>query len=101
MPPQDGAPADECDVWLRNITNKNHVRPDGRLHNSAFKGKAIARQSGGRPWDHELSGRLLSITKQFEAEGQQYCRARSLLFVGVMYALVRTLRASVNEIKTD
>src|SRR5262249_2542785 len=59
------------------------------------------RQSDGRPWDHELSGRLLSLTNEFEAEGQRYCRGRSLPFVGVMYASVRTLRASVNEIKTD
>lgn len=101
MPPKDGAPADGNDVWLRNITNKKHVRPDGRLKSNAFTGKAIAPPQEARPWNHELSGRLHSLTTDFEAEGRAFCQDRGLSFVGVMHAPVEDLRRHTNGITTD
>jgi hypothetical protein len=101
MPPNDGEPADEADIWLRNITDKKHIRSDGKLRNNVFTGKAIAQGNEARSWAHELSGRLLSLTNDFEAEGQQYCKNRGRTFMGVMYASVQSLRAAVDGIRTD
>ncbi len=101
MPPKDGEPADANDVWLRNITNKNHVRPDGRLTSNAFTGSAISPPVSRRPWDRELSGRLVSLTNDFEAEGRAFCGQRNKPFMGVMYAKVERLRRETNGITTD
>lgn len=89
----DGDPAHCWDIWLRNITDKNYVRSDGRPKNNAFTGRgAIQPPANLRPWDHELSGRLLSLTIDFEQEGAAFCRAMSRPFIGVFYASVETLR---------
>jgi hypothetical protein len=101
MPPQDVGPADDWDIWLRNITNKNHLRKDGRLKSNAFTGKAISPRQPGRPWDHELSGRLLSLTNDFDAEGRAFCETKGMTFMGVMYASVQALRQTVNTVATD
>jgi hypothetical protein len=101
MPPNAGDPADGWDIWLRNITDKNHIRSDGKLRNNVFTGRAIASSNQARPWDHELSGRLLSLTNDAESEGRQYCKNRGRPFMGIMYASVQTLRALVGAIRTD
>lgn len=101
MPPKDGDPADADDIWLRNVTNPKHVRPDGRPTSNAFTGRAISPRAPGRPWDHELSGRLLSLTQDFEGEGREYCRLKEKPFIGVMYATVASIRRVANEITTD
>lgn len=101
MPPKDGEPADADDVWLRNVTDKKHVRADGKPTSNAFTGRAISPRAPGRPWDHELSGRLLSFTKDFEAEGRRYCKDRQKPFIGVLYATVECIRREANGIKTD
>ena len=101
MPPKDGEPADADDIWLRNVTDKKHVRADGKLTSNAFTGRAISPRAPGRPWDHELSGRLLSLTNDFEAEGRRYCEQRNKPFIGVMYAKVERIRRETNYVKTD
>jgi hypothetical protein len=101
MPPKDGEPADADDIWLRNVTNKRHVRPDGRPTSNAFTGSAISPRVPGRPWDYELSGRLVSLTNNFEAEGRSYCEQRDKPFVGVLYAKVERIRNEISGIKTD
>ena len=101
MPPKDGEPADPDDVWLRNVTDKKHVRADGKPTSNAFTGRAISPRAEGRPWDHELSGRLLSFTMDFEAEGRKYCEDRNKSFIGVLYAKVERVRCEANGIKTD
>ena len=68
MPLSDGDPADAADVWLRVITNANHVRKDGKLNHQAFKG-AMTSPDTARGWQHELSGRLKSLIGDVEAEG--------------------------------
>lgn len=97
----DGEPADPDDIWLRNVTQKSHVYADGRPKSGAFKGRAISPRDPGRPWDHELSGRLLSLTEDFEAEGRKYCEEQKLPFIGVMYAKVERIRCETNGVKTD
>ncbi len=101
MPPKDGEPADADDIWLRNVTDKKHVRADGKLTSNAFTGRAISPRAPGRAWDHELSGRLLSLTNDFEAEGRRYCEQRNKPFIGVMYAKVERIRREINRVKTD
>jgi hypothetical protein len=104
MPLKDGDPADGWDIWLRNITNKDHLRKDGTLKNNAFLGgkrPPIAPPLLARLWDHELSGRLLSLTVDFEAEGRAFCKNLGLSFQGVMYAPVEMLCHQDNEITTD
>jgi hypothetical protein len=101
MPPKDGEPADADDIWLRNVTDKKHVRADGKLTSNAFTGRAISPRAFGRPWDHELSGRLLSLTNDFEAEGRRYCEQRNKPFIGVMYAKVECIRRENSGVKTD
>jgi hypothetical protein len=101
MPPKDGEPADADDIWLRNVTDKRHVRADGKPTSNAFSGRAISPRAPGRPWDHELAGRLLSLTNEFEAEGRKYCEDRKKPFIGVMYAKVERIRRVTNGVKTD
>jgi hypothetical protein len=101
VPPKDGEPADADDIWLRNVTSPKHVRPDGKPTSNAFTGSAISPRAPDRPWDHELSGRLLSFTKDFEAEGRKYCADRGKPFIGVMYAKVERIRREANGVKTD
>jgi hypothetical protein len=101
MPPRDGEPADADDIWLRNVTDKKHVRPDGRPTSNAFTGSAISPRAPGRPWDYELSGKLLSLTHNFEAEGRRYCEQRNKPFIGVLYAKVERIRHEINGMKTD
>jgi hypothetical protein len=101
MPLQDGEPADESDIWLRNITNKDHLRKDGKLKSNALTGKAISAPLRARPWDHELLGRLLFLTNDFEAEGRAFCQQMDKSFIGVMYASVLVLRRTANNVTTD
>jgi hypothetical protein len=102
MPPKDGEPADADDVWLRNVTSKAHVRADGKPTSNAFTGRAaIAPPAAERPWDYELSGRLLSLTNDFEAEGRAFCEGLKKPFIGVMYAKVEHIRRETNGVKTD
>lgn len=101
MPPNDGEPADADDIWLRNVTDKKHVRADGRPTSNAFSGRAISPRAPGRPWDHELSGRLLSLTQNFEAEARKYCADRGKPFIGVMYAKVERIRRETNGVTTN
>jgi hypothetical protein len=101
MPPKEGEPADADDIWLRNVTDKRHVRADGMPTSNAFTGRAISPRAVGRPWDHELSSRLRSLTDDFEAEGRRYCEERGKTFIGVMYAKVERIRRETNGVKTD
>lgn len=101
MPPKDGEPADADDVWLRNVTDKKHARADGRPTSNAFTGRAIWPRAPGRPWDHELSGRLLSLTNDFELEGRAFCEKLGKPFIGVIYAKVERIRRETDGIGTD
>lgn len=85
-----GDKADVRDHWLRVLTNEAYLRADGIVHNGAFGGKAI-RQPEDRAWSLELSGRLLSLVKDVEAEARAFCGDK-MPFVGVMYQSVENLR---------
>lgn len=85
-----GDRAEIGDYWLRVLTNEAYLRSDGTLHNGAFGGKAIG-QPDDRAWSLELSGRLLSLVTDVEAEARAFCGDR-MPFVGVMYQSVENLR---------
>jgi hypothetical protein len=91
MPLKPGQPAKAADVWMRVLTNLQHVKKDGKIHNKAFGGKAIAPPTEQKPWSLELSGRLLSLTEDVEKESAAFC-VPPLRYAGVMYQYVRTIR---------
>jgi hypothetical protein len=111
MPLSDGDPAESGDIWFRVATQENHL-VRGRVHHSAFKGKALAPpdQALNRPWALELSGRLRSIAgsvNQVVGDAVAYCAKQSVpgqgtkVFNGVMYVRVeRAGRAFENSIDT-
>jgi len=94
----DGDPAHSCDTWSRVITNPKHWRKDGSgLHNQAFTGRAaIAPPEQERPWSHELSGRLLSLTTNLHQEAQLFCQQLDRPFEGIMYKDVLSLRTTLD-----
>ncbi|TPK63859.1 hypothetical protein FJ930_26120 [Mesorhizobium sp. B2-4-15] len=85
-----GDKADVRDYWLRVLTNEAYLRSDGTVHNGAFGGKAIS-QPDDRAWSLELSGRLLSLVKDVEAEARAFCGDK-MPFIGVLYQSVENLR---------
>ncbi|MFZ5693534.1 MAG: hypothetical protein ACOY5F_20050 [Pseudomonadota bacterium] len=97
----EGDAADADDVWYRIITDKKYLRADGRLRSSAFTGKAIAPPRGKRDWNHELSGRLLSLAGDVSSHAKAFCVANSKLFVGVMHSQVDKLRFEIGAVTSD
>jgi hypothetical protein len=91
----DGDPADDGDIWFRVLTDDdNKYIKKGKIHPNAFKGKnAIIAPDPqkNRPWDHELSGRLRSLTNDVVAEANAYCEemttrtGQTKKFGGVMF----------------
>lgn len=100
MPLADGDSAESGDVWTRVITSADYWRKDGRLHNNAFRGKAIA-QSTDRPWQHELSGRLLSLVKHLGDESKEFCAKHSREFHGVMFQTAENIKSEASGFPTD
>lgn len=97
-------PADPGDVWFRIATHKDHIR-DGKVHHGAFGGNAISvpKREKNRPWDRELSGRLMSQAGSLDAiksHAEHFCEEQTLRgggtkkFVGVIYSKVRSIRTS-------
>ena len=111
MPLSDGDPAEDGDIWFRVATQDAHL-VRGRVHHSAFKGRALAPPDPAlnRPWALELSGRLRSIAgtvAQIEADAAAYCAKYSLpgqgtkIFNGVMYLRAERARSNFeNSINT-
>jgi len=87
----DGDVAEENDTWLRVITSEHYWKKDGTLHNSAFSGGAIACSSEARPWNMELSGRLLSMVQDIDTESKEFCQKLDRPFVGLMFQTVENL----------
>jgi hypothetical protein len=102
MPIADGDPADDGDIWFRVLTeDDNKYIRKGKIHPNAFKGKnAIVAPDPqkNRPWDHELSGRLRSLTNDVVAEANAYCEemtkrtGQTKKFGGVMFCSVQQAR---------
>src|SRR5690242_15889092 len=59
------------DTWLRPITNRTHLKKNGKLHHSALVGALDPPENSSQPWSHELSGRLLSIATDIVADAQR------------------------------
>jgi len=97
-------PADDCDVWLRALTDRKHVyekTEDGRstlsLHNRALKGKAIGPPTEKRPWSIEVSGKLLSLIANVVSEGESFIEQikatkPDAVFQGYAYSTVGKIR---------
>src|ERR1700730_17959612 len=109
MPLSDGDAAAEGDVWFRVLTEESYIRK-GRIHHSAFTGKAIAKRdpTKSRSWSHELSGRLRSRSAEdILPAAIAYCeevsrRAKQKKeFAGVMFTRVSDARKRFGKITTD
>jgi hypothetical protein len=86
-----GQPANPADVWMRVLTNPQHVTRDGKVHNKAFTGKAIAPPTEQKPYSLEFSGRLLSLITDVEKESAAFCTPPRQ-YSGVMYQYVEKIR---------
>ena len=109
MPLSDGDAATEGDVWFRVLTEESYIRK-GRIHHSAFTGKAIGRPDSAksRSWSHELSGRLRSRSADdILPAAIAYCEEVSRKakqkkdFAGVMFTRVADARKSFGKISID
>jgi hypothetical protein len=104
MPIADGEPAAADDVWFRVLTDDSYIKK-GKLHPHAFKGKAIAPPDDAktRPWSHELSGALRSLTTDVIAAARAYCEemtraaGHKKIFSGVMYCTIPEARQTFEE----
>src|SRR4051794_14475061 len=108
MPIADGDPADVGDIWFRVLTDERYIRK-GTVHPHAFKGKGVIGRPDPekkRPWDHELSGRLRSLSATPAAEAEDYCAEMTKLhkqtktFAGIMFCRLPDLRPLPNQINT-
>lgn len=61
MPLAEDQPVPDQECWFRVVTNKTHLKRSGGLHHSALKGSGAFSTSNNKPWNHELSGRLVSV----------------------------------------
>jgi hypothetical protein len=53
-------PSDQC--WFRFIVRDDYINKDGTLSHQALKGSgAFSAAPPGKPWDHELSGAIVSL----------------------------------------
>lgn len=68
-----GEPAEDSDQWVRVITFPAFINPDGTIHHQALKIDQ-PRPQDQRPWSHEMSGRLLSLTTDLDAEAIAFVR---------------------------
>jgi hypothetical protein len=107
-----GDPADDPDVWLRAVTNSNHIRR-GRVHHAEFKKWLAPPDDPKAGWKLEISGQLLSLVDNIcnqaeeRVEGQRKkLRAAGkavpscLIFCGVLYAKVDAIR-KIRVLKCD
>jgi hypothetical protein len=91
---QAGDSAEDSDTWYRLVTVPDHFKSDGTLHNKAFTGRAFQAPAPGKPWDFELSGRLLSLTTTAKEDCEAYCTRNGMpRYAGVMYQKVEALRS--------
>jgi hypothetical protein len=95
MPLAPGDSADASDVWHRVLTADYWRKRDGRLHNSAFTGKALAPPKQPRGYTLEFSGRLLSLTQNVEQEARAFCNP-ARRYHGVIFQTVENLRSDGN-----
>jgi hypothetical protein len=109
-------PLPDGERWFRVLTNRDHITKDGTLHYQAIK-KQFQPSDDGKPWAHELSGRVVSEAGDIkaiiaDAEGriEQICekyrqrgeRVPSKIgFVGVAYRSAEHLRASIGNVIVD
>lgn len=105
--PQAGGPAPETDLWMRILTRPEYVR-NGKLHHSALRGRALRPPREPLGWDHELSGRLrsMSVDPKVEAEelvaGPAAAGSPTRSFNGYAVAAVSELRASpIVDVRSD
>jgi len=103
MPLSEGDFAEDNDTWFRVLTEDKYIRK-GRIHHSAFSGgRTIAPPdpAKNRPWSHELSGRLRSLSTDVQREAQEYCAEISRRtrqnkgFAGLMFSNVANLRTTL------
>jgi hypothetical protein len=95
-----GDAADAADCWFRNITDLRWINDDGTISEQALKGRAIAPAPPQMPWAYEMSGRLLSLVVDVEADGRSFVEvirtkqkkpSKTLQFAGVAHASVGQL----------
>lgn len=65
-------PDGEC--WYRVLTNRSHLTKARTIHYQALKGRVFS-LSVGKPWTHELSGRLVSLSGNIAAEAAERVEA--------------------------
>jgi hypothetical protein len=89
MPPADGDPALDGDIWYRILTHKDYIAR-GRVQHGALRGRTIKPPSPDkqRPWNAELSGRLRSLAGTVEDvrdNAHAYCATVHRDFHGLMF----------------
>src|SRR6266516_1023340 len=102
MPLVDGDPAPQGDVWYRILTSEKYITKGGVQH-AAFLGKTIKPPPEGknRPWQAELSGRLLSLAgthDDVQAHCLAYAKSANRTFYGAMYPKEQLHGAAIEDI---
>jgi hypothetical protein len=71
---QENAPVQNGECWYRVLTNARHITKDGSVQAQALKGRGTPIAINGKPWSHELSGRIISLSGDvaaIEADAQR------------------------------
>jgi hypothetical protein len=73
VPIVEGQPAPDQECWFRVLTNTDYRTTSGRVHHSAISKTQFARSRRPLLYDHEVSGRLVSLAgtaDEIKAEGE-------------------------------
>jgi hypothetical protein len=99
----DGDPAADEDCWFRFVTDARWITADNIISEQALK---CYTPDVPRPWAHEWSGRLNSLTTDVGADGNAYVEAirsrqakpnKNLQFVGTAFNSPRNLRGTIGQ----
>ncbi|MBP1297568.1 hypothetical protein ACVL91_009666 [Bradyrhizobium elkanii] len=107
----DGDHAAHGDCWFRFIIDSRWITEDEILSEQALKRGSIG-EANGRPWNHEVSGRLNSMTADVQADGEAFVaaivsglqnpqkRPKHLCFAGVAFNSPKNLATQIGNIRT-
>ena len=109
-----GDSAEPDDIWLRPVTNENHLkRTTATVHHAALKKWLEPPDDPDRPWKLEVSGRLRSLVDSISADAIRKVDAQKanliasnkkvpsdLKYCGVLYSRAEDVRA-ITEFQGD
>jgi hypothetical protein len=86
-----GDPAAPDDIWLRAITNENHIRRTG-VHHAELKKWLGPPDDSTKPWKLELSGRLRSLVGSISKDALEKVAAQKAKLIASNKSVPSTIK---------